>query len=106
MPSIFKKKKTQEPAPEPAPDINEMIQKLNRKIEEARQQEAKAHECAKNAMRNNNTVMAKSYLNQVKMAQQTQKNLSGQLGMLQMKQNQLMTIDMAKNQVALMKQVN
>lgn len=62
-----------------------MIQKLNRKIEEARQQETKARECAKNAMRNNNSVMAKSYLNQCKMAQQTQKNLSAQLGMLQMK---------------------
>ena len=87
MPSIFKKKKAQEPAPEPTPDIEETIQKLNRKLEEARQAEIKARENAKNAMRNNNNVMAKTYLNQSKMAQQTQRNISNQLGMLQMKQN-------------------
>lgn len=106
MPSIFKKKKVEAPAPAQPIDINETITKLNRQLEDARQQELKARECAKNAMRNNNTVMAKSYMSQVKMAQQTQKNLNGQLSMLQMKQNQMATFEAAKNQVTLMKQIN
>ncbi|CAL6090323.1 Phosphatidylinositol_3-kinase [Hexamita inflata] len=106
MPSIFKKQQAAAPAA-PAPlDINEMIQKINRSIVQAKEQETKAYDQAKNAMKANNQVMAKTYMNACKMAQNQQKNLMGQLNMLQMKQNQMLTIEMAKGQVQLMKQVN